>query len=458
MNRQANISARPSAVAGRFFPGDAGALRAEVDDCLKTAGPPVARPRAVISPHAGYPFSGRLTAAALNATVEDVPERIVVLSPSHRHAFEGCALPSQDRYAMPGFETHIDGAARDMLVNSGLAHVEDAAHDQEHGIETQLPFLHRLHPGVKVVPVVIGRASEAQVAALVDALAALGDRPPLFVLSSDLSHFLTLEEAEARDAATAKLIETGEADRLTGSDACGAAGIRGFVASRYGQGLRVQRLAMANSAAVTRDPGRTVGYGAWALFDATAEILLPDERAALLNVARQALMSRVHQGRMPQVNAGSFAPSLRGQGAAFVTLRMDGGLRGCVGSLLPHQPLVSDVAENAVKAGFSDPRFAPVTLPETERIAIKIAVLSPSAPMDIESEADLLDRLVPGRDGLVLRDAGRRGVFLPMVWESLPEPGDFLSALKRKAGLPQDHWSETLQVERFCAESFAEAV
>lgn len=456
MNRQTATKARPSAVAGQFFPGEAQALGAEVEACLEAAAPPVARPRAVISPHAGYPFSGRLTAAALGATAENRPGRIVVLSPSHRHAFDGCALPSQDRYAMPGFDMPIDGAARERLVNSGLAHVEDAAHDREHGIETQLPFLHRLHPEVPVVPVVIGRAPDAQVAGLVDALAAMDDGPPLFVLSSDLSHFLTLEEAEARDAATAKLIETGEAGRLTGADACGAACIRGFVAARFGQGLRVQRLAMANSAAVTRDRGRTVGYGAWVLYDASAEILLPEERAALLNAARRALVSRARKGRMPQVNTGSFAPPLCGQGAAFVTLRMDAGLRGCVGSLLPHQPLVSDVVENAVKAGFSDPRFPPVTLRETERIAIKIAVLSPPAPMQVESEAELVGRLVPGRDGLVLRDAGRRGVFLPMVWESLPAPEDFLSALKRKAGLPDDHWSDTLRVERFCAESFAE--
>ncbi|MEQ9055716.1 MAG: AmmeMemoRadiSam system protein A, partial [Roseovarius confluentis] len=166
--------------------------------------------------------------------------------------------------------------------------------------------------------------------------------------------------------------------------------------------------------------------------------------------------SRVTKGNPPQVNVDSFVPQLRGYGAAFVTLQKDGQLRGCIGSLTAHQPLITDVVENTVKSAFDDPRFDPVTEDELDRITIKIAVLSPSAPMSFDSEAALLAQLKPGRDGLILSDKGRRGVFLPMVWDSLPKPQDFLSALKQKAGLPRDHWSETLHVRRFCAEGFAE--
>ena len=454
MNRQTQISTRHSAVAGRFFPGEAEDLARTVADCLNNGTAALSPPKAIISPHAGYPFSGHLAGMAWRATETARPTRIAILSPSHQHAFTGIALPSQDGYALPGFDLPIDTEARDRLVDQTLAHIEDAAHDREHGVETQLPFQHQMHPGTPVVPLVIGRAPDDQVGKVIDTLAAMGDT--LFVLSSDLSHFLTLDEAQKHDAETAKLIETAKPERLTGAHACGAAAIRGFMMSGYGQGNRIQRLGMANSAAVTKDTSRTVGYGAWALFDVTDETFLPDHRTALLKAARQTLVSRVTKGNPPQVNVDSFAPPLRGYGAAFVTLQKDGQLRGCIGSLTAHQPLITDVVENTVKSAFDDPRFDPVTEDELDRITIKIAVLSPSAPMSFDSEAALLAQLEPGRDGLILSDKGRRGVFLPMVWDSLPKPQDFLSALKQKAGLPRDHWSETLHVRRFCAEGFAE--
>lgn len=460
MKTEARTDMRLPAVAGRFYPSDPEELRRQVETCLTRSGdgarPPGAGPRAVISPHAGYAFSGWLTGAAWQATAQARPETIVILSPSHRHAFDGVALPAQQGYAMPGFDVPVDGAAAGALVQAGLAHVEDAAHDNEHGIETQLAFLHHLHPQAKLVPLVIGRCKTERVAAIIDHLATQADTPPLFVLSSDLNHFLTRQAAEAHDLETARLIETGDYAALTPAHACGAQALRGFLASRHGQGQRVQRLAMASSAEVTGDDSRTVGYGAWAFFHTTDEVFLPPHRAGLLTAARQTLASRLKKGKTPDVNIDSFAPPLRGHGAAFVTLQKEGRLRGCIGSLRAHQPLIRDVVENTVKSGFNDPRFRPLEVDEMTTIRIKIAVLSPSAPMQFESEAALLDQIVPERDGLILSDQDKRGVFLPMVWESLPTPEAFLNGLKVKAGLPKDHWSETLQIHRFCAESFAE--
>ncbi len=174
-------------------------------------------------------------------------------------------------------------------------------------------------------------------------------------------------------------------------------------------------------------------------------------------MARAALTSRTRRGREPVIDETSFASRLRSHGAAFVTLTKDAALRGCIGSLKAHQPLVADVAANAIKAGHSDPRFSPVTLAELEAVTLKIAVLGPPARMRFSSQEDLLSQLRPGEDGLILADGARRGTFLPMVWESLPEPGDFWRHLKRKAGLREDHWSDTLTVERYRAESFSES-
>ncbi len=449
---------RQPAVAGTFYPADAHALWSEAESCIArgTSGwrPEGSVPRAIISPHAGYRFSGWLTGAAWRATARGQPATIVILSPSHAHSFDGIALPSQKGYAMPGFNVMIDRSATNSLVQAGLAHVEDAAHDREHGIETQLAFLHRLHPRARVVPLVIGNATQDQVAAAIDHLAAQGQ--PLFVLSSDLSHFLTRDAADAKDAETAKLLETSRGTIVTPRHACGAAAITGFLASTVGTGLRVARLAMASSADVTGDTSRTVGYGAWALFDTTDEIIIPRHREMLLKAARQTLESFTRRGKPPNLDETSFPQALRGHAASFITLQRDGRLRGCIGSLAAHQPLVRDVSENTVKAGSADPRFKPLSADEVPDLRLKIAVLSPSAPMTFANQADLLSQLTPHRDGLILRDRGKRGVFLPMVWESLPDPAEFLRALKVKAGLPKDHWSDTLELHRFCAESFAE--
>lgn len=458
MTATAKETLRAAVMAGRFFPADPARLAQAVEmatPALPDAAAPA--PRAVISPHAGYRFSGHLAGVALAATAPANPRSIVVLSPSHRHAFAGLALPRASGYRMPGFDTGIDEAARAALVEAGLAHVEDAAHDQEHGIETQLPFLHRLHPGARIVPLVIGQAATDDVARVVDFLATRSGPPPLFVLSSDLSHFLSLTKAQAHDADTARLIETGQGGKITPAHACGSRAIKGFMASRFGRGLRVLRLGMANSHRASRDASRTVGYGAWAFHDGTAELFTQPQRKEMFAAARQALASYLAKGRAPEVNLESFAPELQSHAAAFVTLQAEGRLRGCIGSLAAQRPLIADVVENAIKAAFKDPRFAPLAADELERITLKIAVLSPARAMRFAGQADLEAQLTPGRDGLFLTDQGHRGTFLPMVWDSLESPRAFVEGLKVKAGLPRRHWSDTLKVHRFCAESFSEA-
>ncbi len=137
------------------------------------------------------------------------------------------------------------------------------------------------------------------------------------------------------------------------------------------------------------------------------------------------------------------------------TLTLHGRLRGCIGSLVAHQPLVVDVIKNAVKAGFQDPRFPAITKAELDACVIEIAILSRSVPMAFTSEQDLLSQLRPGEDGLILTEGNKRGTFLPKVWESLPTPEAFLTGLKQKAGLTGDYWSGTINIARYTTEKFS---
>jgi AmmeMemoRadiSam system protein A len=180
------------------------------------------------------------------------------------------------------------------------------------------------------------------------------------------------------------------------------------------------------------------------------------DRRALLGLARASVEHGLTYGRPLEADPSRFSAGLRAARAAFVTLKTHGELRGCIGHLEAIQPLVRDVAENAYAAAFRDPRFPPLQRSELDDLRIEISVLSPAEPVTFTSETDLLGRIEPGRDGLILREGAARGTFLPTVWESVPGPRDFLRQLKRKAGLPQDYWSDSLEIWRYRTESFSE--
>ncbi|WP_420725348.1 AmmeMemoRadiSam system protein A [Hwanghaeella sp. LZ110] len=177
----------------------------------------------------------------------------------------------------------------------------------------------------------------------------------------------------------------------------------------------------------------------------TAEEIAKKHRALLMKIVHHAL----EKGAVPSINLPSFPEELKAPGATFVTLEKQGRLRGCIGSLQAHQPLVQDLAQNAYRAGFKDPRFPPITAEELPDITSSISILSPPSQMLFQDEQDLLAQLVPDVDGLILQDGNRRATFLPQVWEQLPDPKQFLGHLKRKAGLAEDHWSPTLTAHRY---------
>jgi AmmeMemoRadiSam system protein A len=176
------------------------------------------------------------------------------------------------------------------------------------------------------------------------------------------------------------------------------------------------------------------------------------ERKQLLKLANDSIEYGLLHHTVMQLNLTDYAKRLCEQRACFVTLTIAKQLRGCIGSLQAHQPLVQDVAHNAYAAAFQDPRFSPLTKAEFEQIAICISVLSKPERMSFVSEDDLLRQIRPNIDGLILTDGMYKGTFLPSVWESLPTPQQFLSQLKMKAGLPTNHWSDTLIVERYTTE------
>ncbi len=183
-------------------------------------------------------------------------------------------------------------------------------------------------------------------------------------------------------------------------------------------------------------------------------------REALLALAREVIRAalagetpRLGDSLPPAVDPGRLPPVLLEPGAAFVTLQRGGELRGCIGSLTPRRALATDVAANARAAAFDDPRFPPLAPRELAGLDIHLAIVGPAEPLVVGSERELLATLRPGIDGLILEAGVHRATFLPAVWESLPDPRDFVAHLKRKAGLPAEAWGPDFTFSRYSVEA-----
>ncbi len=449
---------RPPAVAGFLYPEDPGELRAAVDAYLADArpanreDPDAPRPKAVIAPHAGYACSAPV-AASVYARLEaarGTVERVVLLGPSHRVGFAGLAVTGADAYVTPLGPVPVDARAVARLAGVGRVRFMDEAHAREHSLEAHLPFLQTALGDFRLVPVVVGDAAPEDVARALDAL--WGGPETLIVVSSDLSRHRDYAAANEMDAETCRAVQTLEVDGVTTEGACGARAIGGLMALARRRDLRITLVDRRNSGDTAGPRDRVVGYGS---FIVEEDGRLPARfRERLVDVAREAVCAGPASGQEPAPSPDPPPPRLAAPRASFVTLERDGRLRGCAGSLAPRRPLAVDVARNAWRAAFEDPRFEPLAEGECEGVGLSVSVLSVPVALEFASEDDLIGRLRPGVDGLVLEDGEKRAAFPPRVWRRYPEAPVFLARLKAKAGLAADHWADTLRVRRFTAESF----
>ena len=317
-----------------------------------------------------------------------------------------------------------------------------------------LIFVQRLLPGVEIVPALVGAAEPALVEEAVERL--WGGPETAICLSSDLSHFLSAPAARGRDDATRAKIERGDWSELQPTDACGYSALRGAIRVAEARGMRATGIAFATSDEAGGPRERVVGYGAFAFEEADAARFTDADRARLIAVAAAGLDFAVaHEGEAPELElAVGVEPALSAQRASFVTLEREGRLRGCIGSPAPRMSLARDVATNAVAAGFGDPRFSPLKADELAGLTISISVLSPATPLVLADEDELIAKLHPRRDGLILRERGASALFLPSVWSVLPDRRAFVQHLKRKMGRASDYWSESMRAWRFTTESF----
>lgn len=434
-------SVRAPAVAGQFYPADAAELTRVVDSTVATAPVSDVDPVAVIAPHAAYRWSAPVAATAHVALARRTApiDRVIVAGPTHQKAVKGIGVSSAGTFTTPLGDMKIDtdavGAIRDL---PGVV-VADKSHDREYSLEVHLPFIQRLLDDVPIVPLVVGAGTPPYVTA--DVFERLWRDPgTVFVASSDLSHHHQIDRARSIDDSTSRLIEELDIHSISPERMCGAGAVRGLMKAALRRHLRVHTLDVRNSGDFGADPGRVVGYGAYA-FSMDPEVPLADDSAArLLDLANAAARHRITEGRPVDADFTDLPEQLAARGAAFVSVSVGGVVRGCIGRIEPTDPLAETVAWAAGAAVEGRAWFTAIPETELNDVAVEIHLLSAQRRIFVSSADELAGSLHPGEDGLVIVEGDRRATYLPSVWQKISDPSAFVSGLIAKGSF-ESPWS-----------------
>lgn len=469
MNRQTANKVREPAFAGQFYPARESQLNEELRLLYTQASVKTERGniRALIVPHAGYVFSG-LTAA--NGFIQLDPEadykNIFIIASSHTTSFDGAAIYAGGDYKTPlGVVTVNKELAKSISESSPCFKQRDDAHNNEHSIEVQLPFLqYHLKKPFQIIPVVIGTNRPATCRQIADVLSPFMTDSALFIISTDFSHYPSYSDAIVSDKIIADAITSGspdlflEAYRSQNSKdipglvtpICSWTAVLTFMYIAEGHSvMEYIPLMYQNSgdAPLYGDKSRVVGYFSIAVqhdSSKTSEVkselnLTEEEKSKLVEIARFSLNEYLVNGRIAKVEESGLSVNLKQYAGAFVTLNKNGKLRGCVGRFDPQMPLYQVVIEMAVSAAIHDTRFPKVEKSELDQIEIEISVLTPL------KKVSSVEDIMLGRDGIYIRKGHNTGTLLPQVAAAHPKwtVEDFLGYCARdKAGLEWNGWKD----------------
>ena len=449
---------RPATQANRFYTGDAQELAQEVDSFLKrhSEQPKFDNLAAVIVPHAGYYYSGNVAATAYQSIPAKPYKRIFLLGPSHHEWLDGASVNTEaDYYATPLGNVKVDRETALKLTEDSVFFYRPEAHDREHCLEVQLPFLQRrLGEVPPIVPIIISTNDFQKLRQMADVLKPYFNDENFFIISSDFSHYPTYDDAYEVDARSGKAIESGNVEAFIAAieknarsgklnlatSACGQFAIITLMLM-LDQNYEVKHLLYQNSGDISGERDRVVGYHAFAFLrsDSTDFVLTSEDKRILKDIALQSIRDSL-DGKKPSAPSSIFpiTSSLRSKCGAFVSLHKHGRLRGCIGHFGEDVPLHEIVAAMARAAAFEDPRFSPVTRDELDDLDIEISVLTPMRRIQSLDEFEL------HRHGIYIRKGYRSGTYLPQVADEVNwTKEEFVSHCSQdKAGLGWDGWRD----------------
>ncbi len=413
--------------------------------------------KAVIVPHAGVYYSGYAAMAGFQHL--ELSENIFIIAPSHHERFNNIALPEYTYFDTPLGSLEVNNRRIKEIAQKFPCMISNEVFDNEHAIEVQLPFIQNLNTPqimsakdfvkeikkighkIRIIPVLVGNCDYRLISDLISTYW----EDSSFVISSDLSHYYTQEECRQIDTYTATIIETGKIESFQPKQACGIIGIMGLVDFANNNDCSMIRVMMYNSGDINNEPEKVVGYGSWFLYPDTKNSYLEKYYS---NYITDAAKSSIVKALNDNEYKPEHIPSVLTQyGASFVTLKLNGVLRGCIGSIFPTKPLILDIIDNAKNAAFYDSRFEPLTERELPYLEIDVSILSSIERIPFKDEKDLLSKIYPY--GIIISERNNRAVYLPEVWEQLPNREVFLNSLKEKAGLHPEYFSPNLEAYKF---------
>jgi AmmeMemoRadiSam system protein B/AmmeMemoRadiSam system protein A len=459
---------RQPVAAGRFYLADKEALTKDLEDlfrnCVKA--PSGLSVRAIISPHAGYVFSGKIAASAFSAVPQDAGyKNIFIIGSSHVMAFNGASVYNTGDYITPLGKIKVNTQIANQLKTNRCFNFPVTAHIQEHSIEVQVPFIQFwLRKEISIVPIIIGTDNKNTIKEIANALKPYFTGETLFVISSDFSHYPEYKDAMIADKLTADAIISKNSETfmktLTNNS---SKGYRGLVTSMCGwtsglallylvqddPNLTFKKICYCNSGdSQYGNKEEVVGYNALELVEENKKEknqegfsdvkFTADEAAKLISIARNSIRSVLFENKRQTLDQEALPPIFKSKMGAFVTLKIGGNLRGCIGRFPSPDPLYQVVDQMATASAFEDSRFSPLTKKEFEETEIEISVLGPL------KKISGINEIVLGRHGIYIKKDFRSGTMLPQV---ATENGwtieQFLGYTARdKAGLGWTGWKD----------------
>jgi len=439
---------------GRFYPKSPDELTAMIKKYTKYAEQtPIVLPdestlRALILPHAGYVYSG-LTAAHSSKVLQNSHfNKIIIMGPDHRVGFLNCVVSDAQAFKTPlgTVDIHPDSLYL-RRKHERLFRINKKSDSIEHSIEVQIPFLQYYLTDFQIIPIVMGPGDIKKYA---DTIETVIDPKTLIVVSSDLSHYLPYASAVETDHETIRRILTLDLQKLSKNNkACGIIPIRVLTHLAIRNNWEPILLHYSNSGDTAGPKDRVVGYAAIAYFEPSAtnyhkgkNQMDKEQGEILLKLARKTIADSLHieTHESDDLNSSLSEGVFNEHRGTFVTLTIDSLLRGCIGNLSADKSIIEGVKDNAINAAFHDPRFPPLSKNELNNVDIEISLLSEPEKLTYQDSEDLLEKLRPGIDGVIIRKGPYSSTFLPQVWDQLPNKQSFLEHLCQKAGLPSDEW------------------
>lgn len=461
---------RQPVAAGRFYSADKEILKKDIAQLFEKCknSPKSGTIRAIISPHAGYVFSGKTAAAALSAIPESkVYKNIFIIGSSHVMAFDGASVYNTGDYITPLGKAIVNKEIASKLIKeNSVFNFPVNSHINEHSIEVQIPLIQTYFAKTPpIIPIIIGTDNEKRIMQIAEALRPWFTEENLFIISSDFSHYPNYKDAVETDRITAQGVVSGNpktflatlqknsGSKLNGlvTSMCGwSSGLTLLFLSEKNDNLQYKVIDYTNSGDSSYgSKNEVVGYNAIMLIDKDPQKDMMSnnkeefsfnekEKEILFSIARNTIQSNFTGKNEVRIDAGKIPDHLKEPMGAFVTLKIEGRLRGCIGRFISKDPLYEAVRASSFSSAFEDPRFSPLTKEDFENAEMEITVLGPL------KRINNIDQIILGRHGIYIKKDNRSGTMLPQVAiENGWSKEEFLGYTSRdKAGLGWDGWRD----------------